>query len=66
MVQVTIVQEIPRNGYSFEEKLVGTFDNAVAAMPFLSEMSEHFQYKRIEIEEVVTEELPDTEEGNEG
>ena len=66
MVQVTIVQEIPRNGYSYEDSIVGTFDDPVSAMPFVSEIREHFKYKRIVVEEVVTEELPDTEEGNEG
>ena len=62
MVKVTTLQKIPRDGYAFEEKLTGVFDNLVTAMPFLSEMVDHFQFSRVEIEPVVTEELEDTEQ----
>ena len=75
MVKVTIVQEERKEYFSKEEnkikpytdteKITGTFDDPVKAMPFLSELLDHFKCSSIIIEpvEVETDELIEEEEG---
>ena len=63
MYEVTIKQEIPRDGYSFSESLVGVFDNLSDAGAFLHITSKHFKIDEIVIKPVVTEpvEIPEEE-----
>ena len=62
MIKVTIEQTKKYDTFDSTQECVGVFDDPIKTMPFLSEFMEHFQYKRIIIEPIETEELEDTEQ----
>lgn len=64
MLEATIKQRIPRNGYTVTEELVGIFEDYSDVNMILQAMAPRFKIDEVVIKPVVTEEEPETEETN--